>query len=509
VERPEFYLGVPAMTPQSHFMVLATIAEDRIGALEQLLLDMNRPDAPGMAEPKNALVPFGDFDTVHYARFVILKDETLEDFVELGEPVPQYPIRLAFFGDVDGPGDDFLASLARHQTAAAGLRRIFEHCEDFAADTDLLTWMRRYSQRPAAAYVNWIGRTVRQVRQEAKLRGALVDELIDYLGKNPKADDNARGLYDHLLHFVDAHPELKPSPPEPTPGDWYVRNALHFAIIPALLLLPWLLAIPCLVPPPRLFFWVVVPFLVIGVIVFVWLTSRAVASFAFIAMLALWLVPFFILFPKLLVPVAAVVVLFLLILRWYEKNEREVIPRPTRAHDSKLAALEDHDVTNQFTVIGSVKPSLFRRWMAVIILWLIDYGARHVYNRGFLARIQSIHFARWVFLDNKRRLLFASNYDGSRQAYMDDFINKVGWGLNLAFGSGVGYPRCNWLVRDGAKNELRFKDTNRRHQIATQVWYRGYPGLTAFDLARNTRVRQGLERTTMSDAEIRAWLRDL
>jgi hypothetical protein len=35
-------------------------------------------------------------------------------------------------------------------------------------------------------------------------------------------------------------------------------------------------------------------------------------------------------------------------------------------------------------------------------------------------------------------MLFASNYDGSLESYMDDFINKVAWGLNLVFSNGVG-----------------------------------------------------------------------
>ena len=52
-------------------------------------------------------------------------------------------------------------------------------------------------------------------------------------------------------------------------------------------------------------------------------------------------------------------------------------------------------------------------------------------------------------------MLFLSNYDGSREAYMDDFINKVGWGLNIIFGNGFGYPRTRWMIFDGAKNELR------------------------------------------------------
>jgi hypothetical protein len=215
------------------------------------------------------------------------------------------------------------------------------------------------------------------------------------------------------------------------------------------------------------------------------------------------------LIPVLLVPLALLTLALVFLLRRYEKTEPEISVRTPPQHSQMLARLEDHDVTNQFTVLGSVKPSLFRSVSLTIILWLIDYGARHIYNRGRLGRIQTIHFARWAFLDGKKRVLFASNYDGSLEAYMDDFINKVGWGLNLVFSNGVGYPRAHWLVRDGSKSEQQFKYTLRRHQLPTQVWYKAYPGLTAFDIARNTRIRKGIERRSMTDAEVRIWLQDL
>ena len=53
-----------------------------------------------------------------------------------------------------------------------------------------------------------------------------------------------------------------------TPFAWSVRNVLHYAIIPGALLLPWILAIPFLVPLPPLFFWVVVPFGVLDAVLF-------------------------------------------------------------------------------------------------------------------------------------------------------------------------------------------------------------------------------------------------
>ncbi len=117
--------------------------------------------------------------------------------------------------------------------------------------------------------------------------------------------------------------------------------------------------------------------------------------------------------------------------------------------------------------------------------------ARHIYTGGNLGRVRTIHFARFVFLDGRRRMLFISNYDGTLEAYMDDFVNKVGWGLNVMFSNGVGYPRTEWILQGGAKREQNFKYYVRRHQMPTAVWYKAYPGLTIFDLARNTPASRG------------------
>jgi hypothetical protein len=109
--------------------------------------------------------------------------------------------------------------------------------------------------------------------------------------------------------------------------------------------------------------------------------------------------------------------------------------------------------------------------------------------------VNTIHFASWTFLDDKRRLLFVSNYDGSREAYNDDFINKVAFGLNLSFSNGLGYPRTDWLIVGGAWHEQDFKWYLFHHQIPTQVWYSAFPGLTTYDMARNARLRLALEST--------------
>jgi hypothetical protein len=90
---------------------------------------------------------------------------------------------------------------------------------------------------------------------------------------------------------------------------------------------------------------------------------------------------------------------------------------------------------------------------------------------------------------------------------MDDFINKVAWGLNLVFSNGIGWPRTDWLILRGARIEQKFKPYQRRHQLPTQVWYKAYPGLGLVDLARNQRIREGLQAGAMSEAQALQWLR--
>jgi hypothetical protein len=194
-------------------------------------------------------------------------------------------------------------------------------------------------------------------------------------------------------------------------------------------------------------------------------------------------------------------------LRAHETTDPEICPRPALPLLDELQRLEDFDVSNQYTAFGSLKPGRFRRALVSVLLVLVGYFCRHVYTRGFLGRVQTIHFARWVFLDDKLRMVFASSYDGGHEAYMDDFINKVAWGLNLLFSNGIGWPRTDWLLARGARREHLFKYFQRRHQVPTQVWYKAYPGLTLTDMDRNQRIRQGLQASHLGDAQVLTWLR--
>jgi hypothetical protein len=398
--------------------------------------------APGRVDPDNPLIPFGQCEKLHFARLLILKDRSLTDVGAYGLETRTYPFYLAFLGDVDGDADLVLTELAK--LAPAGLRSIFSCCEGFTADSDLDSWMKSHGAPSIANYVNWRGRTVRRIREEFALREAVHSYVIEQGAT--LAALAPRELHSRLRQFMIAElsaGRITLSPEEPTSTSWSVRNLLHLVGLPLLALL----ASPLLI--------VIAPF-------------------------------------------------YLIHLRELEKSDPELWYRDDEFSDG-LSLLEDHDVTNQFSVMGSMKPGLFRLATMIGVLSVVNYTARHVYNRGRLARIRTIHFARWVFLDGRTRMAFFSNYDGTVESYMDDFINKAGFGLNPVFSNGIGYPTTNWLVLDGCSNEGKYKDFLRRHTMPTQVWYKAYPGLTAIDLDRNGRLRRGLESPLMSEEETREW----
>ena len=423
-------------------MLVAPLAAGREPGLRELLGSMNAE--PGMANPRNAVLPFGAFERLHFARLVLLDDDLQVDLEALGLPRPRLPTYVALMGDCDGPARDVLADLA--QRAGDGLRRIFSHCEGFPLAGDLLAWMLAHDLPSAASYVNWVGRSVLQVKQESALQRALAAKVPR---ESLASAADAQRVRSELRAFVETevrNGRLVLTPPAPTPLGWQFAKLVHALVVPLI----GLVALPALI--------VLAPLLIHQ-------------------------------------------------LRTRETHDPEICPRPQALALQALQELEDRDVTNQYTALGAVKPGLFRRWLVTVLLVLVDYACRHVFTRGHLARVQTIHFARWAFLDAKTRVVFVSNYDGSHQAYMDDFINKVAWGLNLVFSNGIGWPRTDWLIRGGARIEQRFKYFQRRHQVPTQVWYKAYPGLALVDLKRNQRIREGLERTEMSDAQALAWLK--
>jgi hypothetical protein len=208
---------------------------------------------------------------------------------------------------------------------------------------------------------------------------------------------------------------------------------------------------------------------------------------------------------------------FLVLLRYHEKRDaRTGNFRLSLRQRGRLEGFEDHVVQNQISAVGHIKPGWFRYLLVRALLLALSFSVRHIYNKGDLGTfkplglvgVNTIHFAQWVMIDEGRRMLFMSNYDGSLVSYMDDFVNKVAWGLNAVFSNGHSYPKTDWLFLHGAHDEQAFKAFLQEHQIPTQVWYTAYKQYTALNLTNNAELRAGLF-ANLNERERAAWLQRL
>jgi len=83
---------------------------------------------------------------------------------------------------------------------------------------------------------------------------------------------------------------------------------------------------------------------------------------------------------------------------------------------------EDRVDQNGLTHLVPLKPGWYRAFALKTMVYLVTALADAGALTGRLGGIQTIHFARWVALPD-RRLLFFSNYDGSWEAYLGEFVD--------------------------------------------------------------------------------------
>jgi hypothetical protein len=353
------------------------------------------------------------------------------------------PPSLVLMCDSDAP----LRARLRELAALRGFDDVFEHCDGYPARPTArsrLTWIEQHVVPSGAYYVHRVGRSRDQVLGEQRLRREIEDLLDDpsWLG----GETVPSRVHRRLRHAVGARSDLAwACRPAPAPSRGHrIREAVHLVALPLAALLLW----PLLVPSA-----------VVG----------------------------------------------LCILRWQERTDVPERGPVDASHVREVEQFEDLATQNPFIAVGLLKAGIVRRLTMRAVLLLLDYSSRHVFDRDNLAGVRSIHFARWVPVDGGRRIVFASSYDGSQESYMDDFIDRLAWGLNAAFSNGVGYPRTRWLFFDGAKDEATFKHYLRRHQVPANVFYSAYERVPAPHLDDASSIREGLARP-LDDEEAAQWL---
>ena len=75
-------------------------------------------------------------------------------------------------------------------------------------------------------------------------------------------------------------------------------------------------------------------------------------------------------------------------------------------------------------------------------------------------------------IDNGNNILFESNFDGSWENYIDDFVDHASVGMNVIWGNCIGFPK------GGSKDIESFKSYIRNNQTSAQLFYSAYKDLT-------------------------------
>ncbi|BCJ91252.1 hypothetical protein IZ6_19870 [Terrihabitans soli] len=253
-----------------------------------------------------------------------------------------------------------------------------------------------------------------------------------------------------------------------------------------------------LVPLLLKFFWpllIVLAAFVIGATALVYCTSHwSLAAVTF----------FTALIASFLLVLGAAIAVYLGLRRLEEANTPDD-RQPDAQVMQEVSAYENWSQQNHLAGISIMQPGRLRGLTLRLAFWVIAQMAAKRFRPGFLGEINTIHFARWVMLPKTNKLLFFSNYGGSWESYLEDFITKASFGLTGVWSNTIGFPRARNLFQDGATDGDRFKRWARRQQQPTRFWYSAYPNLTTARIRTNAVIRQGLC-TASTEDEAAAWL---
>ena len=199
---------------------------------------------------------------------------------------------------------------------------------------------------------------------------------------------------------------------------------------------------------------------------------------------------------------------FLALIRRLEKKEKPFEKRASLTKMRRILAAEDLPGYAQNHVFASamLKPGLFRTFLHAFGLWAAKMSIVHRFRPGMINGMGTIHYARWYKIPGTRRAVFYSNFDGSWESYLEDFISRVSWGQSAAWSNWEGFPETRFLFMKGAQDSDQFKNYTRTVMRVSPFWYSRFPELSSEQIRQNglIHIGAGLARTS---TEAEEWLR--
>jgi len=327
--------------------------------------------------------------------------------------------RLLYASVYDGDLDSHLAELA---SITSDMKAIWGGCEGFAGVRDFGAFIRRYATEPAAYYVAFRGDTVKSVHRAIENRRRIDSEGS---GTALRSGEAGPGLFARVIRAA-------PLVADVVRAIWrygfmrVYRSTLR--ILASLDRIPFFRFVNTItgnrLPTPRSMY-----------------TSAPMDHCASAA----------------LAP----------------GDEYPVSASPTSPNFR-----EDVVTQNQLTLVTVITPTNVDRVRAVMSA--IGSYAKRLAPPGSLIGISTIHFVRWLVIDEGRRLMMVSDYDGSWENYIDEFAEMILSGLDAIWETSFGYPK------DGARDLPAFKRFLRTHQVPPDVFFSAYPDETVLNIRADT-----------------------
>jgi Dyp-type peroxidase family len=463
------------------FSIVAPVARTGVEALRQRV----NPARDGR-QPIAGL-PLDHLAMLHYASLTIFDGQEVREepgrigrwLGRQGRTFTTGP-RLVFEFCIDGPRDLFLDALLH--IGGPALDDIFSHCADYppAGGGGLRAWAVAHIRRPHLLHVGNPGVRAAHVRAGHALRERIEDHL-DRLVRLRRSLDPPLTIVNQLRRALNV---------PAAPGAWHLSSDPVSSPDPGSTGTPAWFDDPAAQWPSRIVNWsklaafAAVP---LAILLYLFFTRGAIAVvLAYIAYVA--------------VRKAA--------RRYFNGNN----PPPEEDHERfrQLKELEDFGVTNHMSSLVMLKRGWLHRLRVRYTLFFFELLYRTMFTDitpGRLRGLQTIHFAHWTVIDlldergqptGRHALLFLSNYDGSWETYLDDFIAFLLGGVIRIWSSGERFP---WPL-DGPA----FKTWARQCMSPWDYWYQAYPTLTVINVENNDAIRRGLLTPMRTEMEARRWL---
>lgn len=351
-----------------------------------------------------------------------------------------------FDGAMDAHLEEFVAN------APEGLKQIYAHCEGFPVETAndparIKQYLLAHRVADAAFYVGCYGQSLPVITSALATRGNIETCLDAEQSAKTLRGQTPTQIFAQIRAYLSKNPVVPPFQSSESYSSLVKRSQMNMAlaVVAGVLLLPVIL------------------------------------------LFLLWYVP---------------------TLRRYEHHDDTTPGPPTLGVDPRLFGKEDIWVQNHLTTLTNIKPGKFRLNTLKGVLWIINLLAKTVFITGQLGGIPTIHFARWLLIDDDRRLLFFSNYDGSWASYLGDFVDKANYGLTSVWSNTDNFPTTRLLFFGGAQHIEEFKAWSRRSNEYAAVWYSAYPNATVRNITESVQISETLNGNP-NEAEITEWLKKL